>query len=262
MLTQLQSIITTIAREELLPRFARVTRLHKVDGSLLTEADTTVQQRIETALKVRWPTIPLLGEEMPQEQQLALLAHSDDGLWCLDPLDGTSNFASGIPYFAVSLSLIRHGQVELGLVYDPGRDECFTARAGGGAHLNGTPLASSPPPPPGKGIGLIDFKRLPAALATRLATRPAYASQRSFGAVALDWCWLAAGRGHVYLHGRQNLWDYSAGLRIFLEAGGQALTLEGKPVFVASLGPRSAAAALDPATFTAWIDYLGITPRT
>ncbi|UCE77444.1 MAG: inositol monophosphatase, partial [Gammaproteobacteria bacterium] len=79
-----------------------------------------------------------------------------------------------------------------------------------------------------------------------------------FGAVALDWCWLAAGRCHVYLHGQQKLWDYAAGCLILQEAGGQAVTLEGDPVFVPSLTPRSAAAALDPDIFRQWIDWLRI----
>ena len=76
----------------------------------------------------------------------------------------------------------------------------------------------------------IDFKRLDGPLATRLATEIPYASQRSFGSVALDWCWLAAGRCHIYLHGRSHLWDYAAGELILAEAGGYSCTLDGEPV--------------------------------
>jgi myo-inositol-1(or 4)-monophosphatase len=61
-------------------------------------------------------------------------------VWLLDPLDGTSNFAAGIPFFSVSLALLREGEVQLGVVYDPSRDECFAAARGGGAFLNGEPL--------------------------------------------------------------------------------------------------------------------------
>jgi myo-inositol-1(or 4)-monophosphatase len=76
--------------------------------------------------------------------------------------------------------------------------------------------------------------------------------------VALDWCWIAAGRCHVYLHGRQNIWDYAAGNLVLQEAGGHAMTLSGEPVFVSALQPRSAVAALDAALFEEWTRWLGI----
>jgi myo-inositol-1(or 4)-monophosphatase len=84
-----------------------------------------------------------------------------------------------------------------------------------------------------------------------------YASQRSFGSVALDWCWLAAGRCHVYLHGRSNIWDYAAGNYIFEAAGGHAATLQGEAVFTAALTPRSSVAAVDRPLFEAWSAWLG-----
>ena len=87
-------------------------------------------------------------------------------------------------------------------------------------------------------------------------TNPPYQSHRSYGSVALDWCWLAAGRGQVYVHGKQNLWDYAAGSLIFSEAGGFACTLDGEPVFNASLQPRSAVLAINQHLFTLWRQYL------
>jgi myo-inositol-1(or 4)-monophosphatase len=110
---------------------------------------------------------------------------------------------------------------------------------------------------------MIDLKRLPAALASHLAADPPYKSQRSFGAVALDWCWLAAGRGHLYLHGQQKLWDYAAGQLVLQEAGGKAVTLEGQPVFAPRLESRSTVAALNPEIFHAWLAWLEVTrPET
>lgn len=258
-LGELRSIIKTAAREELLPRLHRVERSFKADKSIVTDADLSIQQRIQHDLAARWPEYRFLGEEMTTDEQERLFAQSNAGLWCLDPLDGTSNFAAGIPYFGVSLSLLIGHDIMLGLVYDPVRDECFYAQRHGGAFINGEPLGTRRPEPPlAKGIALVDFKRLPQTLAQRLATTPPYASQRSFGSVALDWCWLAAGRCHVYLHGRQNLWDYGAGLLIFSEAGGHACTLDGEPVFQASLKPRSAVAALEPSLFHEWTTWLGL----
>ena len=127
-LATLKQLITTIAREELLPRFADVQRSTKADGSFVTEADLAVQERITNILKQHYPQTPLLGEEMTADEQSELLANSDS-LWCLDPLDGTSNFAVGTPYYAISLALIERGVPTLGIVYDPNRDECFVVFA-------------------------------------------------------------------------------------------------------------------------------------
>jgi myo-inositol-1(or 4)-monophosphatase len=259
MLQELAELITTSAQDEILPRFERSGLEVKADGTLLTEADTSMQKRMQAALQTSWPDIGFLGEEMSAQEQQRQFSESANGIWVLDPLDGTSNFASSIPYFSVSLALIRDNQVQLGLVYDPTRDELFSAARGQGAWLNGQPLTvSSAVLPLSKGIGLVDFKRLDKPLARRLAEQPPYASQRSFGSVALDWCWITAGRGHVYLHGKQKLWDFAAGCLILEEAGGRSCTLEGEPVFNQKLEPRSAVAAADTQVFAEWCEWLGI----
>jgi len=256
-LNQLALIVRDIADRQLPARFSCKSGTRKADGSLLTEADVIMQDALAASLKQSWPDIDVLGEEMEEADQRHALQHESTGVWCIDPLDGTSNFSAGVPYYAVSVALLRAGQVEMGVVYDPSRHECFAAAKGAGAWLNGERLVQQRfSTPLADGIALIDLKRLPATLACRLASDPPYKSQRSFGAVALDWCWLAAGRCHVYLHGRQKLWDYAAGSLILQEAGGTAVTLEGTPVFAPSLEPRSAAAALDPEIFGQWIDWL------
>lgn len=255
-LSLLKNIIITAAKEELLPRFTKVERLHKVDGSILTEADLAAQNAIAGQLQLHWPDTVFLGEEMTADEQAKLL-QSDRPVWCLDPLDGTSNFAAGIPFFCVSLALIQNGRVSLGIVYDPVRDECFAANQELGATINGEPLVIQK-------IGLtlkqataiVDFKRLTPELATRIVSDIPYASQRSFGSVALDWCWLAMGRGHVYLHGRSSIWDYAAGNFIFSQAGGYSCTLEGDSIFINELVGRSSVGAVDEALFKAWTSYL------
>lgn len=258
-LATLESIVRTAAREELLKRFGHTTRRQKPDGSWLTEADLAMQSRLQAALADRHPRIALLGEEMSAEEQERLLTEpgaEDAGLWLLDPLDGTSNFSAGIPLFSVSLALMRHGRIEAGIVYDPMHDECFAALRGQGATLNGEPLrAPAAGVPMAKTIACIDFKRLPAPLAARIAAAPPYSSQRSVGTVAVEWCWVAAGRFHLYLHGRQSLWDYAAGSLILEEAGGCADTLDGIAAPL-NLQPRSAICAADPHLFHQWRDYL------
>jgi myo-inositol-1(or 4)-monophosphatase len=260
-LETLTELVRECAEQELLPRFADCGLRFKADGSIVTEADLAMQRRVGDALQAHWPHFKLLGEEMSEDEQKALLSQAEGGLWCLDPLDGTSNFAAGVPFFSVSLALLVEGQVVLGLVYDPVRRECFTARSGEGAWLNGNRLArlgSVPSLELKQCLAAVDFKRLPKRLAQRLAEQPPYASQRSFGSVALDWCWVAAGRFHVYLHGKQKLWDYAAGSLVLGEAGGSATTLEGENVYRAELAPRSAVAALSPALFAQWTQWLAI----
>lgn len=257
-LPQLIDIVTAAAHAELLPRFNHVERNEKADGSVVTEADLVTQQVIRQALQDKWPDVAFLGEEMPAEEQQALL-DSDQPLWCLDPLDGTRNFATGIPVFAISLALLEDGQVKLGIVYDPVHEECFSAKQGEGAWLNDQPITNQP-----AGLSLqqctalVDFKRLPNELSQRLVTDRPYASQRSFGSAALDWCWLACGRCHVYIHGRANIWDYAAGHLVFQEVGGHSTTLQGGNMFVNKLQPRAAVGALDEDLFNAWVDWLGV----
>lgn len=253
---QLKEIVITASQTELLPRFNSVTRNYKADGSIVTEADLIMQDCLTKALQQAYPDIELLGEEMSAEQQQALLS-SGKPLWCLDPIDGTSNFAAGVPYFSVSLALIENGTVTFGLVYDPVRDECFTAQIGHGATLNKQALTSVPSNLPLKRtIALIDFKRLTPELATQLVTEIPYGSQRSLGSIALELCWIAAGRGHIYIHGNQQLWDYAAAQLILSEAGGYACTFDGEALFNNQLASRSTVAALEMQIFKDWCDYL------
>jgi myo-inositol-1(or 4)-monophosphatase len=250
------------ADEELLARFGRVCSRIKPDGSLVSEADLAMQGRIRRELAGLFPECGFLGEEMDVGQRQSQMHRPGAGLWVLDPLDGTSNFVAGIPYFAVSLALVVDRRVRLAIVYDPSRRELFHALTDQGAWLNGEPLRSRGATPSvlRQAIALVDFKRLPATLARRLAETAPYGSQRSFGSVALDFCWIAAGRGHLYLHGRHNLWDYAAGLTILHEAGGHSTTLEGGPETALDLQPRSTAAALDGKLFSEWCTWLGIIP--
>lgn len=257
-LSLLKQLVIDAGKEELLPRFKNIDSSYKEDGSVVTEADLSVQARLQQALLDLSPQIPLLGEEMSEQEQAAIIGDGSSSFWCLDPLDGTSNFAAGIPFFSISLALIENAQPVIGIVYDPVRDECFIASSGQGASLNGDTLSALQhvDKPLARCTATIDFKRLPASLASRIATEPPFYSQRSFGSVALDWAWLAAGRGQLYLHGKQKLWDYAAGWLILAEAGGVSSTLDGQAGFHASLTPRSAVAASNAELFQQWHSWL------
>jgi myo-inositol-1(or 4)-monophosphatase len=256
-LSELKGIIAD-ATERVIPRGGRLAPTQaKADGSLVTEVDVALQDLIGGQLKERWPQYLLLGEEMPVDEQQRLLAGISP-FWCLDPLDGTTNFAAGVPFFSVSLALIDEGRPVLGVVHDPMRGEWFSAKLGEGAWRNEEPLqVGEVRPSLAQSIAVVDFKRLDRDLATRLARAAPYYSQRNFGSCALEWCWLAAGRVQVYLHGGMRLWDHAAGSLILNEAGGCSCTLAGEPLSFTNIAPSSVVAGCSPNLFEAWKQWLG-----
>ncbi|HIP53394.1 MAG TPA: inositol monophosphatase family protein [Chromatiales bacterium] len=255
----LRALVEEIAKRELMGRFCRIEGQIKADGSVVTETDLVMQHQIEEGLRQRWPEIPLLGEEMRATEQKQLVREAE-GYWCLDPLDGTTNYAAGLPFFAVSLAYIHTGVVQAGIVYDPVRCECFSALRGEGAWLNDAPLRlAGAVPPLVRCIGVVDLKRLDRRLRHALVDDPPFRSLRSLGAVALEWCWLAAGRCQLYLHGGQKLWDYAAGSLILEEAGGHGCLLDGMQGECGGtrgLTPQMAIAAVDGTLFNQWRRWL------
>ncbi len=249
--------VREVGRDEVMPRYLKVAHTRKHDGSLFTEADMAAQQALTERLQAIAP-YPVLGEEMDETAQQRLWDAGEAGLWCVDPIDGTTNFVSGLPFFAMSIALMRGGRSVLGVVYDPQADECFYSEAGGGAWVDGERLPIKQPPAElRRSLAGIDFKRLPRPLAGRLAAQHPYSSQRNLGASTLDWCYLAAGRLHVYLHGGQKLWDYAAGCLILEEAGGIVTCLSGGASFWSgSPWTRSVVAALTPELHRQWVAWL------
>jgi len=141
----------------------------------------------------------------------------------------------------VSVALMINGRSVLGVVYDPIADEAFYAEKGAGAFLNGERLPIKEHVPHLRNsMAQVDFKRLPPGLARELVAAPPYSSQRNFGASTLEWCYVAAGRFDVYLHGGQKLWDYAAGSLILEEFWSD------------TLWKRSAIAAREARLFDAW----------
>lgn len=253
MLKAVIAAVKLVASEEIMPRYKRVTHQRKADGSLCTEADLASQEALTRKLQAIL-NVPVVGEEMERAEQEALWAQGlEGGLWCIDPIDGTSNFVRGLPYFAVSVALIRNGKSVLGVVYDPVGEEAFAAELGKGAFLNGERLQSRTTAHSlSAALVNIDLKRLDPRLAGQVAMQPPFSSQRNFGACTLDWCYTAAGRFDAYLHGGQKLWDYAAGSLILREAGGHAACLEQDDFFQGGVWERSAIAALDVGLFEEW----------
>jgi len=231
----------------------------KRDGSFVTDIDLALQNRIQAALKERYPDIPFIGEETPEPERDRILRSESGSLWCLDPLDGTTNFTTGLPFYGISLALMRDCMPVKGVVFDPLRDECFTAESGAGAWLNGERLGGASRRSAAHCVACVDFKRLARTVSEHLVARPPFKSQRNLGACVIEWCWLAADRFQLYLHGGQQLWDYAAGSLVLREAGGSAVTLEGVEIPGPGLYTNrkvSVVAASHPAMLEEWWSWI------
>ena len=251
-LLTIQSIIAIAAQTSLIHFFQKSTADYKQDGSIVTNADIAMQDALAIALTEAFPDVAMLSEELsPQQQEAAMTSGRD--YWCLDPLDGTTNYQATMPLFSVSLALVSEGQVVLGVIYDPMRKEFFSATRGNGFWINNIPLERPVQPAQlSSSIAFIDFKRLPIHLRKSLVDDSPYKSQRNIGSCALEWAWLAAGRAQLLIHGSEKLWDYAAGCLLLSEAGGISETHKGEQVFVESLETRSVVAASNVELFEQW----------
>ncbi len=204
-----------------------VTVRHKGAVDLVTEVDTACEALIRARLLESFPQHGFLGEEGGLTAEAA-------SMWIVDPLDGTTNFAHGYPFVAVSIGLEVNGVMELGVVYDPLRDELFTARRGEGARLNGRTIAVSDRSRLEEALLVTGFpyhyRRDPERI---LALFRAFSlrarGMRRDGAAALDLCYLACGRFDGFYELGLAPWDTAAGSLIVNEAGGMLTDLEGKP---------------------------------
>ncbi|MDQ6986713.1 MAG: inositol monophosphatase family protein [Mariprofundaceae bacterium] len=226
------AILEQAGAQLLMPAFSQVAKTidRKQDGSIVTATDIACQQRIRQALFEAWPAIGFLGEEMTEQEQQACL-HQGGCYWCLDPLDGTSNFVASFPAFALSLALIENGAPTLACIHDPVRKETFSAVRGQGASLNGKKIRAKSVGELRDAVGFIDFKRLDEPLKKRLTAPGIYRSQRNIGSCALEWAWLAAGRAQFIIHGGEKIWDYAGGGLIAAESGCILSDFNGAPLF-------------------------------
>ena len=258
LLNHLAELVREVAQTAVMPRFLNTAVSTKSDGTRLTEADLHAQAMFAERL----PQIincPVLGEEMSADEQHAIWRHAATGLWVVDPIDGTNNFINGLPHFALSVAYIRHGCAQLGAIFHPMMQEMFTAERGHGAHLNGRPLPlRNTPKKLHESIAGVEVKYLRSGkLASRMQTLHPFGSQRSMGSSTLAWCYLAAGRYDLYLHGGQKLWDYAAGALIYEEAGGRLATLEGDDFWSGEhVFKRSVIAGLQSDLFERWLAWI------
>lgn len=264
MLDKVIELARGVGDNVVMPHYLKVARQRKHDGTALTEADLAAQAALEIGLRAIIDC-PVVGEEMTAKEQQQNWDEGDAGVWCVDPVDGTSNFIAGLPQFAVCIAYLKQGRPLLGAVYAPALGELFYAEKGRGAYLvTGsskiqlpvTRITGNETLHLGEAIAEVDFKRLPRKLALALAGEPPFQAQRNYGAASLDWCYLAAGRFEVYLHGGQKLWDYAAACLVLQEAGGYMRTLESEDFWAGDVWHKSVIAAGNEELFGEWADWV------
>lgn len=243
------------ASTEILPRYRSVVATRKDDGSLVTEADHASQRLLVRGLAAV-DEVPVLGEEMARAEQERIFA-AGGRFWCVDPLDGTRNFAHGVPFFAVSVALIEDGRPLFGTVYDPIADEAFFAVRGAGAWLNHRPLrVPRSGPPLSRALAEVSLRAPVNVLRSALKNHPPYATRITSGSATLSWCHLAAARIDVLLSAGQKMWDYAAGALIATQAGAVLSTLEEDDFWATPAFSKSAIAARSPALLAEWRDWV------
>lgn len=224
--------LETIAREAgslLMGYFKRrVTIEYKGDVDLVTEADRASEHLIVERLQARWPEHGIVGEEGTRSEAGA------EYRWYVDPLDGTTNFAHGYPVFCISIALAKQdGQLEVGLLYDPTRDEMFTAERGQGSRLNGENIRVSATKTLSEsimGTGFPSHKRHknPNIHFYHQLTLRSHGVRRA-GSAALDLANVASGRYDGFWEFNLNPWDTAAGVLLVQEAGGKVTRFDGSP---------------------------------
>ena len=207
---------------------SKFTVREKSRSNLVTEADFAAQEAIHDFLKGRYPQHGFHGEEGLNE-----VRPDSPYRWVVDPLDGTTNYVHGFPYFAVSIGLEFEGRLVVGAIYDPTRDEMFLAARGSGATLNRRPLHKS---------DVTELSQAMVVASLPVATHPDDIAVKRFlrmlphaqtvqrtGSAALNLAYVAAGRLDAFWSTSLKPWDMAAGVVLVEEAGGRVTKVDGSP---------------------------------
>ncbi len=213
---------------------------HKGIIDLVTEVDHRSEKFLLEQIQSCYPSHRVIAEESGQK------FGEDCCVWYIDPLDGTVNYAHGVPIFAVSLAYQEEGVMRLGVVYDPMHDECFSATLSEGAWLNGQPIQVSDTRELDNSLLVTGF---PYDIRTNPANNLDHFSRftqitqgvRRLGSAALDLSYVAAGRFDGFWELRLGAWDVAAGALVVQEAGGVVTNLYGQPDYLSA--PQSIIAA-------------------
>lgn len=200
-------------------------------NNLVTEADHAAEKAIIDVISSNFPDHFILSEEAGE------ISTSSEYKWIIDPIDGTVNFANGIPICCVSIAVEHQGEIVLGAIYNPLMNEFYVAEKGKGATLNGKKI----------GVGnkteviksclvtgfpytYLDAPNGPIQVFEKLIRKGV--PVRRLGSAAIDLCWVAAGRFDGFYEHKLQAWDSAAGFLMVTEAGGKVTDFEGKPYSV------------------------------
>jgi len=218
----------------------------KGPSDIVTQVDRDAENLIVARIRSAFPDHQFMAEEGHAPER------DSEYLWVIDPLDGTTNFALGIPHFAVSIALARRGRAVLGVVYDPVQDETFVAEAGQGTQLNGCRIlcarkATMSETALALGYLPTHYNHNPGlALPILLRLYPLVESIRIMGSAAMNLAYVACGRFDICYNDYLNPWDVMAGALLVEEVGGMATDFAGQPI---ALDTHSILAANDPAYY-------------
>ncbi|MCL4117528.1 UNVERIFIED_CONTAM: hypothetical protein GTU68_013200 [Idotea baltica] len=218
-----------IAGGEIISKYFRdgVTMRHKAEVDLVSDADIEAEHAIAAVIRETFPDHAIMGEETYEADSTA------EHLWVVDPLDGTTNFAHGIPHFAVSIAYYKNGIAECGVIFNPITDDWYIAERGNGATVNGEAVRVSQHDSLNQvliGVGFY-YDRGAMMEATLAATSELFRQNihgiRRMGTASLDLCNVGTGRYGGFFEYQLSPWDFAAGRLFVEEAGGRITTCQG-----------------------------------
>ena len=204
----------------------------KGPGNFVTASDIKVEKILVEELQKARPTYSILSEEIGE------INNDESFKWIIDPIDGTSNFLHGIPHFAISIGLEHDKEIICGIIYDPIKDEMFTAEKGNGAYVNNKRMRVSSRSklkdciiftggprqnPKDKELFFVEYKNFSSIVKTPI---------RKMGSASLDMAYVAAGRCDGFWQRNLNYWDYAAGIILVKEAGGFVTDFKGNNKYI------------------------------
>jgi len=238
-------VLRDAAQTEVLPRFrdlaASGVRQKSSELDLVTDADVAAEARITAQLAAAFPGAVVVGEEATARDPAVLDGLADAGLaFIVDPIDGTKNFASGLPLFALMVGVLRRGRAVAGVIYDPMGDDYAAGIDGGGAWIERPdgrrrPLAVSRARPVGEMLGIVSWLFMAEPLrSTVTANLSRVAGAVDYRTAAHEYRLVAGGHYDFVLFGKLAPWDHVAGCLIHREAGGHSACLDGSPYGIGS----------------------------